>query len=484
MIKKLYYILFILPFLFFNNVYAIDVDVTSTITSPNSATQGRYSGTEIYNTGTENVYSVKTRYNGQLSRIRYNLPISGWLGECFATNTQYKITMEMATDDWRNRFGSVSVSAYGHEYSTGGVTYVSYKKIYFNFKIPASTENCIDYVFVDLKSTNTSSTAFTGVSNWNLSKIIVTDPDMSSSGGTGGNSTPTPTPTPVVDYSDITNNANQNANRIINNQNDNTQDIIDNNNSNTESIIENQNQNNEQLIDSQKSCNVFGRNYSTKRGFYLDSNGDEIQSVAWYYSDYINVYEGVLTKLSQSGTNPSICFYNSDKELISCSKNSLISVGVVSLPTNTYYVRFSGNYADDQPQYKLCKNGNQAVSDSINNLNDTMKNDDIDDKTGFFSGFDNNMHGLSGIITAPLTTIQGLVNNTCIPLQIPIPFTNDSVDLPCMHDIYLNVLGDELYTIIQTVITGIISYYICLDIFRIVKGFKDPQEDKIEVLDL
>ena len=119
----------------------------------------------------------------------------------------------------------------------------------------------------------------------------------------------------------------------------------------------------------------------------------------------------------------------------------------------------------------------------MDELNDTIKDDNVDDKTGFFTGFSNDDHGLASIITIPLTTIQQLTNTSCVALSVPIPFTNRNISLPCMTEVYQQHIP-TIFNLWQIVSFGIIAYLICIDIFKMVKGFKDPNEDKVEVLDL
>ena len=61
--KKINYIfIFLFIILFTPHVFAYDYSVGSTITSPSGGgTAGTYSGTEIYETGMQNVYSIITR---------------------------------------------------------------------------------------------------------------------------------------------------------------------------------------------------------------------------------------------------------------------------------------------------------------------------------------------------------------------------------------------------------------------------------------
>ena len=143
--KYLIYLLFLFIIFIAPNVFAYDYDVTNTITAPTGpSTVGRYLGLEIYNSGLQNNYSVNTRYNGTLSEIVYNLPLPINAGQCFTTNMDYTITMEMATSDWRNHFSTPFVSWYsgGTNWSTGNIVFVSMKKIYFTFKIPSTETSC------------------------------------------------------------------------------------------------------------------------------------------------------------------------------------------------------------------------------------------------------------------------------------------------------------------------------------------------------
>ena len=235
--KKLKYILFILPFLFGFNVFADDFNVSSSITSPSgSPSAGGYEGLEIYNSGSTNRYAIDTRYNGRLSRIRFNVPLpNNWPdGECFSSgDLNYTLILKMATNDWRNNFGTIFISnnSSGTNWFTS-FTYVSRQQIKINFKIP-TTESCYDFLYVDIQSKNLSSTAFTGETNWDLKSVVLTANFPSSGGGSGGSGSSGAT------NQDIINNNNQNTQDIINNNNDNTQQIIEGVQNGAKSITDN-----------------------------------------------------------------------------------------------------------------------------------------------------------------------------------------------------------------------------------------------------
>lgn len=138
-------------------------------------------------------------------------------------------------------------------------------------------------------------------------------------------------------------------------------------------------------------------------------------------------------------------------------------------------------HADSQAEQNAINDNTQAVND----LNDTISNDDISGNgaDGFFNNFQNNDHGLSSIITAPLSFIQNLSSSTCSPISLTLPFVSETFNLPCMSTIYSANFGN-LFSLYRTIIFGIVAYYICVRIYTLVKGFKDPQDDRIEVLDL
>ena len=129
--------------------------------------------------------------------------------------------------------------------------------------------------------------------------------------------------------------------------------------------------------------------------------------------------------------------------------------------------------------------GVSKCTSKLDDVNSSLTNDNVDSGVGtdFFDDFQDNSHGLTGIITAPLTAIQRITSSTCQPLVIPIPFTNGTVSLPCMTSVYSQHIS-TVYNIWKVVSFGIISYFICIDIFHLVKDFKDPESNKVEVLDL
>lgn len=133
------------------------------------------------------------------------------------------------------------------------------------------------------------------------------------------------------------------------------------------------------------------------------------------------------------------------------------------------------------------KTATNEVKQEIQSTNNTLNNDNVDESLteadGFFNGFTTNTHGLTGIITAPLNAIQSLTSKTCSPLVLPIPFVDKDLTLPCMRQIYTDNFGGFM-NLYDVIIIGIVSYWVLVRIFTLVKDFKNPDHDEIEVVDL
>lgn len=119
--------------------------------------------------------------------------------------------------------------------------------------------------------------------------------------------------------------------------------------------------------------------------------------------------------------------------------------------------------------------------------NETLKDDNIDKAQdsagGFFNDFTTDTHGLTAVITAPLSLIESITSSACSPLVIPLPYVDKDLTLPCMGTIYSNFFGSFL-SIYQVITFGIVAYWVLVRIFNLVKDFKNPDHDEIEVLDL
>lgn len=209
--------------------------------------------------------------------------------------------------------------------------------------------------------------------------------------------------------------------------------------------------------------------------------------------------------VNNSGTSITITTKANDKYLVvfywRSGANYDANVSEESI-RNTIQIEEGSTRTSYEPYGQVCKNKIDDVKDTIsdtndkidqtndklNNLNDSLNNSNSTGATSeagnFFSGFETDTHGLTGIIVAPLNLISSITNSSCSPLGLQIPFVNNqTLNLPCLRTIYENYFGSFL-TIYQTVTFGIVAYWVCVNIFRMVKDFKNPDHDEIEVLDL
>lgn len=307
----------------------------------------------------------------------------------------------------------------------------------------------------------------------------------------------------------------KNANQdVIDNATNNTNNIINNNNSNTESII-NSNKETQELIKDQFNtinyCNNIVYNSFINKNyleFYFDKS--KISKNEFYMS--------FITNDSLSGNSIYLCLGNDCTFItaITCDSNSLCSKSF-SLKSDLY-TSLINSTSTDNLHFRIYKNNasftllnNSFISNSldssdyceygsytttnkldeqtnaINGLNDSLNNSDSSGATSeaseFFSGFTTDTFGLTSIITAPLNLIGSITSSTCTPLGLPLPYVNKTLELPCMSSIYSQYFG-SFFTLYQTITFGIIAYWVCVRIFNLVKDFKNPDHDEIEVLDL
>lgn len=136
-----------------------------------------------------------------------------------------------------------------------------------------------------------------------------------------------------------------------------------------------------------------------------------------------------------------------------------------------------------QQQIESQNKTNEKLDETNKNITNSDTSEATSSAESFFSGFESDDFGLTSVITAPLNLITSITSSTCKPLGFDVPFVNYKAELPCMGTIYKNFFGDFLY-VYQIITFGMVSYWVCINIYSMVKGFKDPDSDKVEVLDL
>ena len=143
---------------------------------------------------------------------------------------------------------------------------------------------------------------------------------------------------------------------------------------NSSSIIDQIEESTNQQIESQMTCKKYDKESVKLSNTFLSSGGTAVSNSNFGVSSYIRIdVNSKIKVLVTQNSQASTCFYNSSKTLISCIKNNTLLVNdILTIPNNSSYVRFSFNTSANEPQFQICKNGNQGVVDSNEQLNDTL----------------------------------------------------------------------------------------------------------------
>lgn len=139
--------------------------------------------------------------------------------------------------------------------------------------------------------------------------------------------------------------------------------------------------------------------------------------------------------------------------MISCiQQNNVALNALITIPSNAYYLRYTINNTRNEPQYSLCRNGNQAISDGqqqINNtLNDTsgVSNNEIED---LFGDLETSDTPISDLLTMPITLINAYISGmsgTCQSISLGRLYGSNLV-IPCIN--IEEKLGSDLWGIID-----------------------------------
>lgn len=220
--------------------------------------------------------------------------------------------------------------------------------------------------------------------------------------------------------------------------------------------------NNMSCVISKASNNVFSFNCSGKGGSGLDMHF-KFFNYSWPRNSQA-YYFGIYRDISYSCEMNSSAIINNNNE----NTQSIIN----SQNSNTQSIINSQKEQMEQSK----KQHEEIMNDDTTESSNAAES--------FFSGFTTDTHGLTSIITAPLELIGNIACSTCSPLPLQVPFVEDkTINLPCMKSIYSQHFG-SLLTVYQTATFGLVAYWVCVRIFALVKDFKNPDHDEIEVMDL
>lgn len=243
---------------------------------------------------------------------------------------------------------------------------------------------------------------------------------------------------------------------------------------------------------------------------------------------FIQANEGVQTFARFNGNNycetvsessnlvwfscKNVTFVNNDSNyiLLSFKKLESVSTGWSTGLSNINVSQSGDSNRDDIIEYikileNNMKNQNQAIIDNqdknnqeqIDNANqnhqqtmDTITSTDTsganDSANGFFNDFSDSDHGgLSGIITKPLVMIKRFINPlpTCYSVG-EFAIMGTPVSLPCANKFLSEKGMDRFVYYYNLIMGGLIAYGACRGLFKTIQDLKNPDDDKIEVMDL
>ena len=127
----------------------------------------------------------------------------------------------------------------------------------------------------------------------------------------------------------------------------------------------------------------------------------------------------------------------------------------------------------------------EAINGKLDDMNTSINSSDIDSSSGvnFFNNFNTEDNGgISSVITAPLRFVRKMTDS-CEPISFDL--MEQDINLPCGDTLFWNKEGvAPLRTIWNILVGGAFIYALLRKIFKIIEDIKDPQSDKIEVLNL
>lgn len=130
----------------------------------------------------------------------------------------------------------------------------------------------------------------------------------------------------------------------------------------------------------------------------------------------------------------------------------------------------------------------EPTSNDIQNFissNDLSVINGVSSQSSFFTDTNFNTYGFGGIITAPFRILYAIQNyNSCSDITIPFPHgNNQNITLKCVRQNVPSSIN-PLISILQIILSGIISYRIAVGVLNIIKDLSSPDDANIEVVDL
>lgn len=133
--------------------------------------------------------------------------------------------------------------------------------------------------------------------------------------------------------------------------------------------------------------------------------------------------------------------------------------------------------------------GKEVCTNKIDDVKDSLTNDDIgdsDNKLGdFLTGYeDKDATGLSGIVSAPLRVIKAFSTAQCKSFEVTL-YKDFKATVPCVQSMLSETTKKSAqFKLFQSLETGFVAYCCVKSLYNMVQKIKNPDDDKVEVLDL
>lgn len=244
-----------------------------------------------------------------------------------------------------------------------------------------------------------------------------------------------------------------------------------------------------------------GSNFSNP-GVALRSTTNSNLYGAYDQSFVCNGNSCTLTYKTPNQATKGVYFYwnttTSDKNLFFLRNDNSIDY---TLGITSYSIYYDNSTAETtnaiNQQTQVISSWDSTINNSINRvgetisrvfvngtseIKDTITDSSVDDKSSFFTNFNDNNHGLSGIVSAPLVLVRGLNSGTsCDPLTFSVLGEQVSFPSGC---ILWDQVPSSTESIYHVFVGGVLAYFVITKLFHDVNDLKDPEKSEVSTLDL
>lgn len=174
--------------------------------------------------------------------------------------------------------------------------------------------------------------------------------------------------------------------------------------------------------------------------------------------------------------------------LVDAINNNNASSSVNAL-NNAMQIKLTEQMQNDDKNAEEIKQEQRATTDAIKSLNDNINNSDVSGANSDLNNFTENelfkdSTGILAIIQAPINMLNSITSSTCSSLNLPIPYLDVNFEIPCLSSIFAKHISSDMLKLLKLSINGFIIYKILCSLVMDIHSYKDPDSDRLEVLDL